>query len=127
LETQLDIYQLDVGNYPTSQQGLAALRQAPPDLADPSKWFDPAELATAGFIWVNKAATDMFIVAAQTPNYRMYLAAGGDHTIVGSDKTYSEDTAGGVRFIDWFEGMIKDKKPDNGDWQNVNCDPNCLP
>lgn len=41
LETQLDIYQLDLGNYPQSQQGLAALRTAPPDLADPSKWQGP--------------------------------------------------------------------------------------
>ena len=40
-EQQIDIYQLDVGVYPTAQQGLQALRTAPPDLADPSKWLGP--------------------------------------------------------------------------------------
>ncbi len=40
-ETQLDIYQLDIGSYPTSQQGLQALRVAPPDLLDASKWTGP--------------------------------------------------------------------------------------
>ena len=37
-ETQLDIYQLDIGSYPSNQQGLQALRVAPADLPDPSKW-----------------------------------------------------------------------------------------
>ena len=41
LETQIDIYQLDIGAYPTSQQGLQALRLAPPDLPDPTKWVGP--------------------------------------------------------------------------------------
>lgn len=40
-EQQIDIYQLNVGMYPTTQQGLAALRVAPPDLPDPSKWTGP--------------------------------------------------------------------------------------
>jgi general secretion pathway protein G len=40
-EGQIDIYQLDVGSYPTTQQGLAALRVAPPDLPDPTKWLGP--------------------------------------------------------------------------------------
>jgi type II secretion system protein G len=40
-EGQIDIYQLDVGSYPTTQQGLAALRVAPPDLPDPVKWQGP--------------------------------------------------------------------------------------
>lgn len=40
-EQQIDIYQLDVGVYPTTRQGLAALRVPPPDLADPSRWQGP--------------------------------------------------------------------------------------
>lgn len=40
-ETQLDIYQLDIGSYPTNEQGLQALRETPPDLADPGKWQGP--------------------------------------------------------------------------------------
>jgi general secretion pathway protein G len=41
LEKMIDIYQLDVGVYPSTQQGLAALRVAPADLADPTKWRGP--------------------------------------------------------------------------------------
>ena len=40
-EQAIDIYQLDIGTYPTTQQGLQALRVAPPDLPDPSKWTAP--------------------------------------------------------------------------------------
>jgi general secretion pathway protein G len=40
-QTQLDIYQLDIGAYPSSQQGLQALREPPAGLADPSKWNGP--------------------------------------------------------------------------------------
>lgn len=40
-ETQLDIYQLDIGSYPANEQGLQALREPPPDLADPTKWTGP--------------------------------------------------------------------------------------
>ena len=37
-EPLLGLYDLDVGDYPSTQQGLAALREAPSDLADPDKW-----------------------------------------------------------------------------------------
>ena len=35
----LDLYQLDIGTYPTTQQGLQTLRIPPPDL--PEKWAGP--------------------------------------------------------------------------------------
>jgi general secretion pathway protein G len=38
LEKALDAYRLDVGNYPTTEQGLAALNQAP---ADVPQWKGP--------------------------------------------------------------------------------------
>ena len=41
LEQQLDAYRLHVGSYPTSNQGLQALRVAPADLANPNKWRGP--------------------------------------------------------------------------------------
>ncbi len=40
-KTQLDLYMLDLGSYPTTQQGLQALRTPPPDLANPAKWAGP--------------------------------------------------------------------------------------
>lgn len=40
-KTPLAIYQMDIGSLPDSDQSLEALRVAPPDLADPSKWQGP--------------------------------------------------------------------------------------
>ena len=37
-KTPLAMYRLDVGDLPTTQQGLEALREAPSDLANPDKW-----------------------------------------------------------------------------------------
>ncbi len=40
-KTPLSIYQMDVGTYPDNNTGLQALRVAPADLADGSKWRGP--------------------------------------------------------------------------------------
>ena len=37
----LSQYQIDVGTFPTTQQGLAALYNAPGDLKNPAKWRGP--------------------------------------------------------------------------------------
>ena len=37
----LEEYHIDVGSYPSTQQGLAALRTSPGDLADTTKWAGP--------------------------------------------------------------------------------------
>ncbi len=41
LENMMDLYLLDLGTYPSTQQGLQALRVAPADLADSTKWRGP--------------------------------------------------------------------------------------
>ena len=40
-ETQLNLYRLDVGSYPSDTQGLQALREPPMDLPNPAKWRGP--------------------------------------------------------------------------------------
>jgi general secretion pathway protein G len=40
-KTPLNAYQLDIGDYPSTVQGLQALRYPPPDLPDPSRWNGP--------------------------------------------------------------------------------------
>jgi general secretion pathway protein G len=40
-QQQLDLYHLDIGTYPSTAQGLAALRNPPADLANPAKWRHP--------------------------------------------------------------------------------------
>lgn len=37
----LDLYRMDVGMYPTEQQGLAVLHSPPSDLSNPAKWRGP--------------------------------------------------------------------------------------
>jgi general secretion pathway protein G len=37
-DTPLEMYQLDLGQYPTTEGGLEALRIAPTDLENPGKW-----------------------------------------------------------------------------------------
>lgn len=43
LATELHLYCRDVGEFPTAQQGLAALLAAPRDLSDPGRWHGPYE------------------------------------------------------------------------------------
>lgn len=40
-ETPLETYRLDVGDYPSTEQGLLALREAPSDLPNEEKWAGP--------------------------------------------------------------------------------------
>ena len=41
LENAIDLYALNVGTCPTTQQGLLALREAPSDLKNVAKWAGP--------------------------------------------------------------------------------------
>jgi len=40
-ETPLEMYQMAIGTFPTTTQGLDALRTAPGDLPNPAKWDGP--------------------------------------------------------------------------------------
>ena len=40
-ETPIQMYQMAIGGYPTTTQGLEALRSAPGDLPNPAKWDGP--------------------------------------------------------------------------------------
>ncbi len=93
----------------------------------PKLWQDPRELAAAAFEWTLRARTYQILTALQTWNYRYYTAAGTDHTIVGEDKFYTENSAQGVFFRDWVDDMINRRWLWwNNDWRNVSCAPNCL-
>ena len=41
LKTPLQSFEMDIGTYPTNSQGLEAIRTAPGDLPNPSKWTGP--------------------------------------------------------------------------------------
>ncbi|MFH1921441.1 MAG: type II secretion system major pseudopilin GspG [Planctomycetota bacterium] len=40
-KTPLQAYRLDIGDFPSTSQGLEGLLAAPSDLANPDKWFGP--------------------------------------------------------------------------------------
>ena len=44
--------------------------------------------------------------AAEAPKYRYDIGAGIDHTIMGYDKFYEEDSAG-IPFVDWVDAMVR--------------------
>ncbi len=86
LETQLELYQMHVGSYPATQQGLESLRQPPSDLADPTKWHGPyAKKDLVPDPWGNA-----YIYELVTPTQYMIYSAGPD----GQPKT--EDDIGSV-------------------------------
>lgn len=66
----------------------------------------------------------VYDVAASAPNYRYYLGAGDDHTIMGYSKFYEEDSAG-VSFLKWLKAMINGPVSipgKGGKWKNVECE-----
>ena len=84
-ENQLEIYNLSVGSYPTSQQGLQALRVAPPDLVDATKWTGPyAKKDIPKDPWSND-----YIYESIPPNQYKVSSAGPDGQ-VGTDDDIGE-------------------------------------
>jgi pectinacetylesterase len=67
---------------------------------------------------------DLVYAASETPNYRYYIGAGSDHTIMGYDKFYEEVSAG-ILFLDWIEVMVGNQGGTHGHggvpWENVEC------
>jgi hypothetical protein len=63
--------------------------------------------------------------AAASYNYRYYIAAGTDHTILMSPKFYTEESAEGVPFFEWVDRMVKTPK-NPMKWKNLECQV-CLP
>ncbi len=41
LETPLETFRLDIGDFPSSAQGLGSLREVPADIVDPEDWGGP--------------------------------------------------------------------------------------
>ncbi len=86
-------------------------------------------------IWDNLTATDFGIwnyymsfythgTASVAPNYRFYIGGGYDHTILTSDKFYTESSAEGVYFSKWLKSMVDNPfgffgGPLQGIWQNL--------
>jgi len=60
--------------------------------------------------------------AEASSNYRYYVAAGIDHTIMMSPKFYTEDSAG-IPFEKWVRAMVSDgEMKGGGRWENLACE-----
>ena len=60
----------------------------------------------------------------ELPNYRSYIAAGIQHTIMATPEFYTE-TSAGVPFLAWLNALMDDEGGTRGDravlWKNVKC------
>jgi hypothetical protein len=82
---------------------------------DPLEW---KETSSARCDWHNQMVA-YIDGAAGASNYRYYIGKGEDHTLMGSQKFYKEDSAG-VSFIEWVKAMLGD--PEVLPWENVTCE-----
>lgn len=97
------------------------------NLNSPELWADPSQLLVTALEWSIKARTNMVISALTTFNYRFYLGAGFAHTVIADDSLYAEDSAQGVRLVDWLDDMINRRFVFGSDWRNVACSQDCIP
>jgi hypothetical protein len=91
----------------------------------PRRWWDGSELFLTALTWTARTRVAMRASAGALPNYRMYLAKGFDHTIIGDDSFYAERSASGIPFRDWLHDMLAE--PAGEAWRNASCEPRCLP
>lgn len=90
---------------------------------DPQHWLpvDPASFCTWNAGLLGNAQALSFV-----PNYRYYIGAGLDHTLLRDkfvvDEFETEDS-GGVAFTNWLAAMIQGPKKD---WNNAQCE-DCAP
>ncbi len=62
-----------------------------------------ADVAT--ILWYNEALTTLKASSNNSENFKYYIAAGEDHTIMGYPKFYTEYSAG-KSFLEWIEEML---------------------
>ena len=77
--------------------------------------------------WNDTMLSYAYDTAAASPNYRYYIAAGTDHTILMSPKFYTEQSAGGVPFSKWVKSMVCNPFGTHshwleGLWKNLECE-----
>jgi hypothetical protein len=87
---------------------------------------NPALWANFVPVWCAWHAQMLSLVqeAAAAPNYRYYIGTGTPHTILGTDRVYTEVSAG-VAFLDWLGALVGNQGGTNGHgatpWENVQC------
>lgn len=138
------IFDATTGAYPTYTEMWNAISDYYPrsKIAEFTNAFDSTQIWFYGFMFTTLGIEPPDNVAldwhrnmwegldnrAESPNYRYYVAEGENHTILGHDLFYTEDSAEGIVFLDWLEAMIKNQGGTNGHgampWLNIKC-PEC--
>ena len=94
-----------------------------PYIQEPCLW-SGLPLAEVAYLWHMQMLAFTHGTAAMAKNYRYYIGAGIDHTILMSDKFYTENSADGILFAEWVRSMV-DKpfgvknRRHKGAWKNV--------
>lgn len=74
--------------------------------------------------WHTRMLSFVNETASASPNYRYYVGPGVAHTILGTDRVYTE-TSAGVAFLDWLAALVGNQGGTNGHggvpWENVQC------
>jgi general secretion pathway protein G len=85
LKSALNAYNMDIGRYPDTNQGLAALVQPPADLRNPSKWKRP--YLDSGIIPADVWDNPFFYESAGPDQFRLWSAGsnGENESGVGDD------------------------------------------
>jgi hypothetical protein len=113
---------------------LLTMQQVDDDSYDPASAPSEAELFAALLEWSTKARGAMWQTALSVSNYRRYLAAGLGHIHLldppagfETPNYFEEETAGNVRYVDWLEDMLNNRRLFFGtDWRNLSCFPSCF-
>ena len=94
-----------------------------PYIQEPCTW-SGLPLAEVVYLWHVQMLAFTHGTAAVARNYRYYIGADYDHTILMSDKFYTENSAGGMPFSKWLKAMVENPfgvwgGPFQGAWKNV--------
>jgi hypothetical protein len=91
------------------------------NIDDPSKW---SNILPVWCDWHDRMY-ELVDSAAEAPNYRFYIGAGSEHTVMAFDKFYEEDSAG-IPFVDWVDAMVRNQGGTRGQggipWVNAECE-----
>jgi hypothetical protein len=116
---------MKVAQYTTAYDGTqAGFLQVMLNIDDPGAWTPTPRTMCE---WNSTMIDYSYNTAAESPNYRYYIAAGLDHTILMSPKFYTEESAGGIPFYKWVEAMVRNPFGTHspllqGKWKNLECE-----
>ncbi len=132
----------DTGVYPTTAEFWARVSEYYPHskVAEYTSAFDGTQIAFYDFMFLTLGLTapddpamdwhlkmwEGLDFKSMSPNYRYYVASGTTHTILAGTRFYAEESAEGIRFLDWVDALVMNQGGTGGHgaipWINTACD-----